>query len=144
MTKVTLTKNYINKINAYRAIASVTKMLISKGISYPTLTGGIFCYVDRTNLNIIDTGVRNEDIIADWLKSDKMDSVYEVSVPIYNQKTIEDTKSRYYGKATIDLSNLHSTVSVNIYNFKNKTSQVEMPDAIATNLINSNIVEEVE
>lgn len=125
MTKtVKLTQSYIKSIKHFITRKGMPKILAAQGKQFPTLNGKMFCYVDRSPLNIANTGARNEDIVADMS-----------NVPIYNLKT--DSA----GRQTIDLDNEHSIVSLTCYDFDNGLSEVVMPIAIADSL--AGFVEEV-
>ena len=124
MTKtVKLTLEHINRIQSLAA--KNAKRLSLQSRRYPTLTGvDMFCEYDKTNLLVGNTGYRCEDILAD-----------HENVPLYNLKIDS------LGRQTIDLTSVHSTVSVDCYTLENENSTVKMPNAMVDSLIG--IVEEV-
>jgi len=109
---VKLTEFYIETI---KKLAAIFK---GEG-GFSTITGtDMFCYYDRTNLLVNNTGYQDKDIAAD-----------HENVPLYKTKT--DSLKR----DTIDLTNINSTVSVDFYCLKDETSTVDMPSEIADSLI---------
>jgi hypothetical protein len=91
---------------------------------YPTITGSMFCYVDKTNLLVPDTCYSHADIKAD-----------KNNVPLYNLKTMADNQK------TKDPDSIHSTVSVDMYCLEDAEDTVEVPDNIADELVLNNIAE---
>ncbi len=83
--------------------------------------------LDRSTIDIVDTAIP---------------SYAEIKADV-NNVTIFNQKIDSLGRFTRDNTSIHSTISVNLYEWTNKGSQVVVPDSIATDLIAKNIVEEV-
>ena len=91
--------------------------------------------VDRTTLN-------RSTIEIPGVAMRKYDEIKHDLANVY----LLNTKLDSLGRPTRDESSIYNPddpISVNVYTFEDKTTQVVVPDVVATDLINRGIVEEV-